>query len=337
MKKFTQSLLHSVLMAAVLFFTACEKGEDVTTLSNYETKLKAVSEEVARTKKNKDALLLVTFGSTWDSPQVTFKGMKERFAKAFPDRDVYFAFTSNICITRCAAKGWNYYDPTFYLKAIGNAGYTSVAVQSLHIIPGEEFLGLQSTIKAFHNDGEPRYEQVKVFLGGPLLAEESDVNKVAAILHKEMEPQIEAGKIITFMGHGNPENMNYGNGNSRYPMMEKALQKFNKNYFVATVDMDGNYVDNMIERMQDAGLKHNNVICHPLMSIAGDHANNDMKGGVDEKNPEEGSWRYALSEAGYNCPLSNCIIKGLADYPEIVDVWIEHTRKALASPSMFEE
>ena len=84
--------------------------------------------------------------------------------------------------------------------------------------------------------------------------------------------------------------------------------------------MEDNYVDNMISRMQAAGKASGDVICHPLMSIAGDHANNDMKGGVSENDPEEGSWRYQLNKTGYTCPLSNCDIKGLADYSEIVNV-----------------
>lgn len=62
------------------------------------------------------------------------------------------------------------------------------------------------------------------------------------------------------MGHGNPEGWNYGNGNSRYTMLENVLQKLNKNYFVATVDMEDNFVDNMIARMQTAGKTSGDVI-----------------------------------------------------------------------------
>ena len=131
------------------------------------------------------------------------------------------------------------------------------------------------------------------------------------------------------MGHGNPENYNYGNGNSRYTMMEAELQKLNSNYFVATVDMEDNYIDDMISRMQAANKKSGNVICHPLMSIAGDHANNDMKGGVGAT-AEEGSWRYELAKAGYTCPLANCDIKGLGDYSKIVSVWVSHIEKKIA-------
>lgn len=337
MQKLTGSFLQGLLMTVALMLTTFEKGMSATPRTDEDAKLKAVTAEVIKAKKNKDALLLVTFGSTWESPQITFNNMKERFAQAFPDRDVFMAFTSAICIKRCAAKGWIYYDPSFYLRVIANAGYQSVAVQSLHIIPGEEYASIESDLQAIHQSENKTYKALKIYLGVPLLVDDADIDEVAAILHRKMQAQTDAGNIVTFMGHGNPRKADYSHANSRYTKMETALQKFNKNYYVGTVDMEGNSVEDMIARMKKAGHTNGNVICHAFMSIVGDHANNDMKGGMDEKNPEEGSWRYALSKAGYNCPLSNCILMGLADYPEIVDVWIAHTRKALAAPSMFEK
>ena len=246
------------ITAATLWGCTKDNGGDK---SNYEKKMEAVTEEIKATKKHDKALLLVTFGSTWDAPQETFKGMKEQFAERFPDMDVYFSFTSEICMTRCAAKGWNYYAPSFYLNAIGLAGYKTVAVQSLHVIPGEEFLRVQNCVKDFHNSGEhPEFADVTVYLGGPLLYEESDVKEVAQFMNKVYSKDVEAGKIVTFMGHGNPESMNYGNGNSRYTMLEAEMQKLNANYYVATVDMENNFVDDMIGRMNANGLKSGDVI-----------------------------------------------------------------------------
>ena len=137
------------------------------------------------------------------------------------------------------------------------------------------------------------------------------------------------------MGHGNPENMNYGRGNARYLKIEEELQKLSPNYFVATVDMEGNLVDDLIARAKKAGKTSGTMLLHPLMSIAGDHANNDLKGGVDPQNPEEGSWRYEMNKAGYKCTLDGCTMNGLADYPAIVNVWISHMEKALAGDPLY--
>ena len=337
MKK-TVLLSFTMLMALMFAFISCDDDDDLPReVNNYKEKMEAVTKEIKQTKQHDKALLLVSFGSTWDAPQATFKSMKEQFAKKFPDMDVYFSFTSEICMTRCAAKGWYYYAPSFYLNAIGQAGYKTVCVQSLHVIPGEEYLRVQNVVKDFHNNGDnPQFEDITVYLGGPLLHEEADVKKVAEELNKKYEATVKSGKIVAFMGHGNPEGMNYGNGNSRYTMLEEELQKLNPNYYVATVDMEDNFVLDMIQRMKNNGVKEGTeVICHPLMSIAGDHANNDMKGGVDENNPEEESWRYELNKAGFKCSLSNCHIKGLGDYPEIVNVWMSHMSNALAEEPLY--
>ncbi len=55
------------------------------------------------------------------------------------------------------------------------------------------------------------------------------------------------------------------------------------------------------------------------MSVAGDHANNDMAG------DEEDSWKSILEKEGFEV---NIIMKGLADYPEVVNLWVQHLREA---------
>ena len=330
-------LLMGMLATAL---SGCEGDNKPDLKSNYDRKMTAVTQEVKTTKSTDKALLLVSFGSTWDAPQQSFKELVKSFKAKFPDRDVYFSFTSEICMTRCAQKGWNYYAPQFYMEALGNAGYKDIAVQSLHVIPGEEYLRVQNCLKDFHNHsvegGKTPFADVTVYLAGPLLYEEVDCDKVAAELHKLFGKEVKAGKLVCFMGHGNPADMNYGNGNSRYIMIEQALQKLDKHYFVATVDMEGNYVGEMLGRMKDAGFTSGEVILHPLMSIAGDHANNDLKGGV-ETPAEEGSWRAEMVKAGYTCSLENCIMKGLSDYPGIANVWISHMQQALKEAPMYPE
>lgn len=312
-------------------------------ISAWDKKMNAVTAEVAEKKTKSSALLLVSFGSTWEEPQKTFQKVVNEYKAAFPDRDVYFSFTSEIIMNRVAAndemvaQGFGpYYSPLFYMLALGNAGYTQIDVQSLHVIPGEEFLRVQSVVKDFHNtdqdgDGKREFEGVKVALGTPLLYSEDDVDDVAAILHEKVgKVYVEAGNVVAFMGHGNPEEYNKMDGNQRYLDMETALQKIDPHYFVATVDMEDNFIDEMIERMEAKGYgPGTKVKLHPLMSIAGDHINNDMAAGPEEEpEEEEGFWRYELDKAGYDCKLEDCIMQGLGEYPELVSIWIQHTKDA---------
>jgi sirohydrochlorin cobaltochelatase len=53
----------------------------------------------------------------------------------------------------------------------------------------------------------------------------------------------------------------------------------------------------------------------PFMSVAGDHARNDMAG------PEADSWKSILTKAGIQCKT---VLKGSAEYDDIVAVWVDH-------------
>jgi len=59
----------------------------------------------------------------------------------------------------------------------------------------------------------------------------------------------------------------------------------------------------------------------PFMAVAGDHARNDMAG------DEPDSWKSILGKKGYTCEV---VLKGTTENPEIVDVWLDHLRIALA-------
>jgi sirohydrochlorin cobaltochelatase len=51
------------------------------------------------------------------------------------------------------------------------------------------------------------------------------------------------------------------------------------------------------------------------MSVAGDHAKNDMAGDEDD------SWKSIFTKAGIECVL---ILKGTAEFDNFVDMWVDH-------------
>jgi sirohydrochlorin cobaltochelatase len=349
MKRIKFLLVAFVAMTLGTGLVACSDDND-NSASNFEKYMSAVETQVKNKKAksgNKKAIVLAAFGSTWENAHKTFKDIVADYEndKDFKDYDVYFAFTSAKCINR-SREGEHYasqdfYAPNYWLEAIGRQKYEEVIVQSLHVIPGEEFLRLRDNyVKDFKNniyaDLDDKYleEGVRIFIGGPLLEADKDVTKVADILDNEFSKYVQGNNVMAFLGHGNPANMNYGNGNQRYFDLEVALQKKNPNYFVATVDQEDNLLDELFERMQDQGKVTTGatLTLHALMCIAGDHAHNDMSG--IEK--EGDSWREFFVEKGFKCQYdgndantsNNCILKGLGDYAAIRAIWKQHTKDA---------
>ena len=69
MKQF--KLMMMAALAALMSFSvvSCSDDDDDSAQSKHDKKMEAVSAEVKANKKHDIALLLVTFGSTWDAPQ----------------------------------------------------------------------------------------------------------------------------------------------------------------------------------------------------------------------------------------------------------------------------
>ena len=336
-----------------------EKTDTVTIIdeSNWAKYQSIVTADVLSQKKHDKVILLVAFGSTWQQAFDAFDTTIDAYKKAFSGYDVFLSYSSAICINRAAAgenaadgaEIRNYYAPPFWLNAFAAEGvkYDEIVVQSLQVIPGEEYTRVINYIKDFANNANGDLDDdylagVTLKLGVPLLQDaESDVMLVAKELNALYSTYAGQG-VVAFMGHGNPDSYDTYKANIRYSELEAALQTFSPNYFVGTVDMMGNFKTQVYERMQNAGIKSGKVFLHPLMSINGDHGHNDM-GGDDDDNWEEGvgftpneegevedtSWKKYFEHLGYECNDNTVLPYGLLELPTVRQVWINHTQNAI--------
>ena len=362
--------------AAVCFtagLTSCEKEKEVEKIvevpvekevikevevqvpqdNNWSRYQALVTADVKANKKHNKAILLVAFGSTWEQAFKAFDATIEAYKVEFPNYDIFLSYSSAICINRAAAgentEPRNYYAPPFWLNAFAADGvkYDEIVVQSLQVIPGEEYTRVINYIKDFANNANGDLDDeylanVTLKLGVPLLQDaEVDVPLVAQILDASYNDKATQG-VVAFMGHGNPDSYDTYKANVRYTQLEEALQKINKNYFVGTVDMMENFKTDVYERMQAAGITSGKVFLHPLMAIDGDHGHNDM-GGDDDDNWQDGvgftpneegevedtSWKMYFRHLGFDCPEENVLHYGLLELQNIRGVWMKHTQEAI--------
>ena len=366
MKKIKTFMLAAVAMALTApVFTACSSDDDNKTktevvesiVSEFSVNDKKVAEQKAKSGK-KEAVLLIAFGSTWNNAFLAFDKTIEAYEKEFPNADVYISFSSDICINR-ASIGENvddngnivrrdYYEPRYLLHAIGAAKYSKIYVQSLQVIPGEEFAAVVAAVKKFMNNGyvgnahlDDAYlaklsADEAIRFGMPLLSSvDEDVPAVAKELNALYKNEAAQG-AVAFMGHGNPDSYDTFKANVRYTQLENALQAYSTNYFVGTVDMPENYKQDVLDRMQKKGINNGKIFLHALMSIAGDHAHNDMAGeGEDYWKPmapesEDVSWFEFFSHMGYDpsVPKTGLHPLGLLELEGVRNIWIKHTKEA---------
>lgn len=352
MKKYLKSIVILTLALAAGFLCSCSKDDD-----------KDFSKSaVTINKKNETALLLCSFGSTYEQPQATYNQIIKDYQAAYPNTDIYMSFTSRTIVSRVYAQiGKAYAQPDLWLDAIGKAGYKNVYIQSLHIIPGEEYLSLMNT-DVKKNFMIP-FADIKVAKSACLLENEEDVDAVAKILYSYYKTRLDKGEVVALMGHGNPDT-EYTHANTRYDLLEAALQKLSgeKNIFVGTVDwgakMFGHVRDGILAFAKSKGKANKDIIVSlaPLMSIAGDHAQNDLLGGLEdgqkaedvdafEKDEDaEFTWKLKLEKLGFTISKDGSItdpanfnVVGLADHQEIRNIWLNHMKEAVKNAESWNE
>lgn len=305
MKRSVQTLFALFMLA--LIFTACEEENNENEVS----------------LGDKSGILLVTFGSSYEAPWDTYDEINSAFSKNFTD-SICWGFTSDQILNKLRQGNGegslngvviDKDSPEEALKLMVEDGYSKFSIQSLHIIPGEEYDELLETVEEFEAD----YPDVEIAVGAPLLSSDEDLVDVANIMAEVFADEAAQGPVV-FMGHGTPEHVN----DKKYALLDSVFGTINSNFIVGTVE-GAITIDDVLEDVAALNLTSKTVTLTPLMSIAGDHANNDMNGTTDATDESEQSWRERFESEGYTV---TSVMKGLGDYEEIREIWINHLEAA---------
>lgn len=257
----------------------------------------------------KVGILLVAFGSSETSAQVSFKNIDKKVKSAYPEIPVRWAYTSHIIRNKLAKMGKQLDSPEVALAKMLDEKFTHVAVQSLHTIGGEEYHDLRRTVGSF----KMMIGFQKIILGYPLMATQKDMQKVVAAVIQSIPKERKKKDAVVLMGHGT-----HHPSNAFYAALMFQLQLQDPNIFVGTVEGYPE-VDLIKELLLKKKVKK--VFMMPFMSVAGDHAKNDMA------SDEQDSWKSIFKKAGLKCVP---ILKGTAEYDSYVDIWVEHLGGALS-------
>ena len=251
----------------------------------------------------KVGILLVAFGSSEASAQISFENIDRKVKQAYPGIPVRWAYTSHIIRQKLAKQGKILDSPEVALAKMQDEKFTHVAVQSLHTIGGAEYHDLRRTVGAFKMMGGFQ----KIILGYPLMATQEDMERTVEAVFSAIPKERKKSEAVVLMGHGT-----HHPSNAFYAALMFQLQLKDPNIFVGTVEGYPE-VDLMKELLLKNKIKRAYLI--PFMSVAGDHAKNDMAGDEDD------SWKSIFTKAGINCVP---ILKGTAEYDAFIDIWVDH-------------
>lgn len=266
--------------------------------------------------KNKDAILVMTFGTTFaDTRAKTIDAVEAAIQKAHPNIPVFEAYTSHIIIDRVKAKeGIQKMTPEEAFSKLKAEGYTRVAVVSLDVIPGMEY-SYDSIITKMQMS---KFKELS--LATPLMyfqGTEGEPDQVVDFLNavKSQFPVMGKEDATLIMAHGTPHP-----GNAYYSVIQDRIEKLGmNNVFVYSVEGRPN-LDDVIPKLKAKGFK--NVTLMPIMMVAGDHANNDMAG------DDPDSHKSILTKAGFKV---NTYIHGLGENENVRALYIQRANEALAA------
>jgi len=262
-----------------------------------------------KTKKEKTGILLVAFGSSYPETRETFKNIESEVQKAFPSIDIRWAYTSKFIRKKLNKRGEHIDSPTLALAKMSEEGFTHIAVQSLHVIPGAEYDALQKNVNSFRNMPKGIKE---ITLGKPLMFSHESMENLCTQLNNNLPKEISKNDALIYMGHGT-----HHQANIYYPAMQYYMWQKNKNHYLATVEGYPS-LDEVIKYLKEKKTKK--VYLLPFMTIAGDHARNDMAGA------ENDSWKSILEAKGYKV---KSILTGMADHKEVVKIWVDSIEESL--------
>ncbi|MEJ2155909.1 MAG: sirohydrochlorin cobaltochelatase [Desulfobacteraceae bacterium] len=261
-----------------------------------------------RRSPKKVGILLVAFGSSEASAQVSFDNIDRKVKATYDSIPVRWAYTSHIIRKKLAKQGKQLDSPEMALARMMEEKFTHVAVQSLHTIGGAEYHDLRRTVGAFESMGAFQ----KIILGYPLLSTQQDMERTVEAVMAMIPKDRRKGEAVVLMGHGT-----HHPANAFYAALMFQLQLKDPNIFVGTVE---GYPEIVLLTDWILKKKIKKAWLMPFMSVAGDHAKNDMAG------DEEDSWKSVLSGAGIECVP---VLKGTAQFDGFVNIWVSHIQGAL--------
>lgn len=258
----------------------------------------------------KKGILVVSFGTSYEETRkVTIEAIEDRIRENYKEYEIRRAFTSCMIINKLKNRDNIHIDnPEEALEKMAKEGFKEVIVQSLHVIPGDEYDEIKIAVHRFKN----RNLFKKLILGRPLLYRIEDYFNVVEALKSQI-PETREDSAVLFMGHGSVHHSNSCYSQFKYVLNESGL----KNVFLANIEGFPE-IDVIIPKLKERNIKE--VTLMPFMIVAGDHVTNDMAG------EDDGSWKNILQREGFKV---NIYFHGLGENKGIQDMYTQYVQDCI--------
>jgi len=289
----------------------------------------------------KKAVVLAVFGTSHESGLPGILNIRAQIQKELPGIPVRLAFTSNI-IRRIwqerqqdPAYGpqhpevpgeiLNVKGPLATIADLQDQGYAYIVVQPTLISSGEEFADLAAYVQGLNSIKTVKKKNLpfkRLLLGRPALGTHGleheyrhDIEQMAAIVGPDVELAKKSGRALVYFAHGNEH---YSTG--VYLEFEQVLRKRYPGVRIYVTMVEG-FPDNARLFAELTADKTKKVLVKPFMTVAGDHAQNDMAG------PEPDSLKNLLEARHIEVAVS---LVGMGESDAFAAIFAQHIKDAMS-------
>ncbi|MCK5229586.1 MAG: sirohydrochlorin cobaltochelatase, partial [Desulfobulbaceae bacterium] len=287
----------------------------------------------------KPAIVLAVFGTSHVSALPGILDIYHSVQKEFPEREVRLSFTSDI-VRRIWQDRRNDKDfinanpgvpkeiflvkgPLAAIADLQDEGHGYIIVQPTHLASGEEYNDLASCVAAFNSIRTIKAGNMplqKVILGRPAFGMPGivheyhhDIERAAHSLASDVAQARDKDAALVYMGHGN-EHFSTGVYIEFADVMRSVYPDVQT--YVTTVEGFPSYDVLFRDLKRD---KVRKVYLKTLMTVAGDHAKNDMAG------DEEDSLKNLLLARGIQVEVD---LHGLGENEKFAAVFVANIKDA---------
>jgi sirohydrochlorin cobaltochelatase len=251
----------------------------------------------------KAAVILVAFGASDPEARKVYDYIDVRAKSRFPGYAVSWAFTSAVIRKKLAQRGTRTACPAEAIKEAHRQGHGRVVLQSLHVVPGQEYLALQ---RFAVSDGS-------CSIGDALLTSERDIDETLQALRQEIV--FDAANVVV------------AHGNDRFPKLNRQVLAFAQRIEAAhprvwVCSVEGQPGTAHLESVRRAAEHTGRVHFIPLMLVAGEHIQSDVMG------DEPDSWKQRVGASAATCS------RPLGYNDRVLDIYFRHLEAALTCPDV---
>jgi sirohydrochlorin cobaltochelatase len=247
-------------------------------------------------------IVLVAYGTSSRAFEA-YKFLDRIFRGRFSGHEIYWAFSSRAVTKKIHQQfGIKPNRLSEVLSTIQMKGWSSVVVQSMHLLCAGEFHRVRTELKN---------NSLKYSIGLPLLSKLRDYIEVSDAFSDLI--QRPPGEAVVLVGHGTDHP-----AWTTFPALQSILRrKLGAGIYVGVLERGYPNRDMILDEIKQSGFQRVRLI--PFLLVAGVHVLRDLVG-------EKDSWKAAFEAENLEIIAEK---RGIAENPKIVEIFCRHISEAL--------